>query len=140
MISLNRTLLLAALAMLGAGCDRTKKDTSLQPPSTDNGPSIDRLAIGAENRAPFMEGAAGTLQYKNGCLFLRSANGEETGLVVPANIQFDGKQLTGILKKPADEATSTALGQFVSLRGQVISNPAGRYACKTKQILIADSF
>jgi hypothetical protein len=90
---------------------------------------------------PVLKGTPGTLRYRPGCLYIDGGHGDETGLVVPAYVTFDGKRMTGKVTKPDGEPIVREVGQFVNLSGRVIKNPGdGRHSCDTKKLLIADSF
>jgi hypothetical protein len=103
--------------------------------------AFDRQAPGSENHVPILKGTGGTLRYRPGCLFIDAGNGDETGLVVPAYVTFDGKRMMGKVTKPDGEPIVREVGRFANLSGRVIENPRdGRYSCDTKKLLIADSF
>jgi hypothetical protein len=103
--------------------------------------AFDRQAPGSENRAPVLKGTGGTLRYRPGCLFIDAGNGDETGLVIPAYVTFDGKRMMGKVTKLDGEPIVREIGQFVNFTGRVIQNPEdGRYSCDTKKVLIADAF
>jgi hypothetical protein len=90
---------------------------------------------------PALEGTAGTLGYRPGCLFLDVGSGDEIGLVVPAEASFDGKRLIGKLRTPEGKGIVREIGAFMSFSGPVIENPRdGRYSCDTGRLLITDLF
>lgn len=138
----------ALILTLCAGCDRAPRgqrgpsaDSSGSPVAEQKRLVFDRLPRGKENRVPVLSGTPGTLRYRPGCLFIDAGSGDETGLVVPAYVTFDGKRMKGNLKRPDGEPISVAIGEFVNLTGRVIANPRnGRYSCDTKMLLIADHF
>ncbi|MFN3389381.1 MAG: hypothetical protein ACK40O_10660 [Allosphingosinicella sp.] len=90
---------------------------------------------------PTLKATAGTLRYRPGCLFLEDGHGGEIGLVLPADVTFDGTRLTGKLTTPEGEPLVREVGRRVSLSGPVIEHPGdGRYSCDTERVLIADYF
>lgn len=133
---------------LCAGCDgapRNQSTTSAHSaPTPDAAPqefAFDRQAPGSANQVPSLEGTPGTLRYRSGCLFLDAGNGNEIGLVVPAEVTFDGRRMIGKLTTPDGRPIIKEIGQFMSFSGPVIENPRdGRYGCDTKMVLIADHF
>lgn len=109
--------------------------------SGQTGPRIDRQAPGTANQVPYLEGTSGRLRYRPGCLLLDAGGGDEIGLVIPADVSFDGKRMIGKVTTPEGEQIVRQIGQSVSLSGAVIENPQdGRYSCDTKLVLIADYF
>jgi hypothetical protein len=138
-------LLILALC---AGCDgapRKQSTTSAhRSPTPDAVPqefAFDRQAPGSANKVPTLEGTAGTLRYRSGCLFLDAGSGNEIGLVVPAGVTFDGRRMIGKLTTPGGRPIIKEIGQLVSLSGPLMENPPdGRYGCDTKMVLIADQF
>jgi len=137
----------ALILALCAGCDgapRGREATSNGSGSVvaEQAPiTFDRQPPGSANRVPTLQGTAGTLRYRPGCLFLDDGRGGEIGLVLPAEATFDGRRLVGALTTPEGEAVAREVGQVVSLTGPVIDNPSdGRYSCDTKKLLVADRF
>lgn len=103
--------------------------------------SFDRQAPGKNNQVPHLEGMSGTLRYRSGCLLLDLGGGDEIGLVVPADVTFNGSRMIGKLTTPDRQPIVRKIGQLVSFTGPVIENSrAVRYSCDTKKVLIADQF
>jgi hypothetical protein len=138
----------ALILALCAGCDgaplgqgATSADNSATPAPVRRELAFDRQAPGSANQVPALEGTAGTLRYRPGCLFLDAGGGDEIGLVVPAEVAFDGRRLIGKLPTPDGKPIAREIGQFMSFSGPVIENPKDRrYSCDTKRVLIADYF
>ncbi|HEU0045151.1 hypothetical protein [Sphingomonas sp.] len=138
----------ALILTLCAGCDGAPRGQAAAPetsPATSAAErrelAFDRQAPGSANQVPALEGTPGTLRYRPGCLFLDVGGGAEIGLVVPAEVTFDGRRLIGKLPTPDGKPRVREIGQFISFSGPVIRNPGdGRYSCDTRQMLIADYF
>lgn len=143
-----RALLAALILTLCAGCDRaprgqsaTPTNSSSTPDAVQKGLTFDRQPPGSANQVPALEGTPGTLRYRPGCLLLDAGGGDEIGLVVPADVTFDGRRMIGKLTTPDGQPIVREIGQFMSFSGPVIENPRnGRYSCDTKRVLIADYF
>jgi hypothetical protein len=128
----------ALILALCAGCDGGE---GAAPAEVPGGPAFDRQGPGGANQVPALEGTAGTLRYRPGCLFLEMGGGDEIGLVVPAEASFDGRRLVGRLTTPDRRPIVREVGRLTSFTGPVIENPGdGRYSCDTKRVLIADFF
>jgi hypothetical protein len=138
----------ALILSLCAGCDRAPRGQATAPAKSSESSAaeprelaFDRQAPGGANQVPALEGTPGTLRYRPGCLFLDAGGGDEIGLVVPADVAFDGTRLIGRLTKPDGKPVVREIGQFMSFSGRVIENPRdGRYTCDTRRVLITDSF
>jgi hypothetical protein len=138
----------APILALCAGCDGatgrqdgTSADSSGRPAAEHKEFAFDRQAPGRANQVPTLEGTAGTLRYRPGCLFLDAGGGEEIGLVVPADVTFDGRRMIGRLTTPDGQPIVGEIGRFISVSGPVIETPGdGRYSCDTGRVLIADDF
>lgn len=131
---------------LCAGCDGPPRggpsqNSSGAPAATERGSAFDRQEPGKANQVPALEGTAGTLRYRPGCLFLDVGGGDEIGLVLPAEATFDGRRLIGRLPTPDGKPIVREIGKVMSFSGPVIGNPKdGRYSCDTGKVLIADYF
>lgn len=102
---------------------------------------FDRQKPGEANRTPVLSGISGDLAYRPGCLYINAGSGDETGLVVPAEVQFDGSMLRGKLGTPDGKPRVILIGEFLNLTGWVIDNPRdGRYSCNMAKMLIVDYF
>ncbi|HEX8626363.1 MAG TPA: hypothetical protein VF782_14975 [Allosphingosinicella sp.] len=138
----------ALILALCAGCDGVPQGQSGTSPNSSATPAaarqelaFDRQAPGSANQVPALEGTAGTLRYRPGCLFLDVGGGDEIGLVVPAEAAFDGKRLIGKLPTPDGKPIVREIGRSTSFGGPVIENPRdGRYSCDTGRLLITDLF
>ncbi|HEX9965321.1 MAG TPA: hypothetical protein VGB04_10110 [Allosphingosinicella sp.] len=131
----------ALIPALCAGCDGVPRRQGAAPAEAPGGPAFDRQAPGSASQVPALEGTAGTLRYRPGCLFLDVGGGDEIGLVVPAETSFDGRRLVGRLINPDRRPIVREVGRFTSFTGPVIENPSdGRYSCDTRRMLIADFF
>lgn len=85
-----------------------------------------------EYEIPHAEGAAGVLAYRDGCLFM-SANGVDTGLVVPSTFSFDGQVLRS-------EFHEVSLGEEAAFTGGFVGRNATSYECSKlfPNVLIVD--
>ena len=81
---------------------------------------------------PHAEGAAGVLSYREGCLYV-SANGVDTGLVVPSTFSFDGQVLRS-------EFHEVSLGEEAAFTGGFVDRNATSYECSKlfPNVLIVD--
>lgn len=131
----------ALILALCTGCDRAPQGRSATSGAAPRELAFDRQAPGSANRVPALGGTPGRLGYRPGCLFLVVEAEDEIGLVLPAEVTFDGKRVTGRLPTPDGQPIAREIGQLMSFSGSVIANPGdGRYSCDTRRVLIADYF
>lgn len=80
----------------------------------------------------FLDGATGVLGYEGDCLYLEERGGR-TGLVLPSNARFDGRNLV------YRQATYT-VGKRYSIGGYILDNSSSRrFNCRTSSVLVANS-
>ena len=115
-------------AALPAGC-------GIQQQGVDAG-SLPFDARPAEpNEVPYAEGVGGTLAYRNGCLFITSPGGGETGLVMPDTFELTGHVLS-------NGHVSYRLGEQVSFSAGFVSPEHTRERnCRTGAVaMVVNSF
>jgi len=138
----------ALLLTIGGGCDGAPVGERASPAhrlesaaATQQAHKLDRQVPGSANQVPALAGTSGVLGYRPNCLFLDPGGGEEIGLVVPAEVIFDGRRMIGKLPAPTGRPIVREVGQLVSVSGPSIDNlKDGRYGCDTERVLIADQF
>lgn len=71
--------------------------------------------------------------------FLEIGDGDEIGLIVPADVSFDGRRMIGGLRTQEGKPMVWQVGQLVTLTGPVLKNARdGRYSCDTAKLHLAD--
>ena len=121
-------LLLTMAAALLAGCSEQPQDTDIRSLPFDTRPA-------APNEAPYAEGVGGTLGYRDGCLFVTSPGGGETGLVMPDSFELNADTLS-------NGHVSYKLGEHVSFSAGFLSREqAAALNCKTPTVaMVVNSF
>ena len=116
-----------AVALL-AGCTEQAQDTDAPSLPFDTRPA-------APNEAPYAESVGGTLGYRDGCLFVTSPGGGETGLVMPDSFELNGDTLS-------NGQVSYKLGEHVSVSAGFLSREqAAALNCKTPTVaMVVNSF
>ena len=115
-------------AALLAGCDHE--------PQAIDAPSLSfDTRHAAPNEAPYAEGVGGTLGYMDGCLFVTSPGGGETGLVMPDSFELNADTLS-------NGHVSYKLGEHVSFSAGFLSREqAAALNCKTPTVaMVVNSF
>ena len=125
---LERSWLFPMAAALLAGCSEQPQDIDAPQLPFDTRPA-------APNEVPFAEGVGGTLRYKDGCLFITSPGGGETGLVMPDSFELNGDTLS-------NGQVSFRIGEQVNFSARFLSREqAAVVKCKTPSVaIVVNSF
>ncbi|MBS7670930.1 hypothetical protein [Croceicoccus gelatinilyticus] len=115
-------------AALLAGCDQEPQAIDAPSLSFDTRPA-------SPNEVPYAEGVGGTLGYMDGCLFVTSPGGGETGLVMPHSFELNADTLS-------NGHVSYKLGEHVSFSAGFLSREqAAALNCKTPTVaMVVNSF